>query len=58
MAEPVDLSVVLARFDEPWSPRTVAVLNEYDIRVVKTKGSSPATAISTPTRSSSSSAGR
>ena len=38
MAEPVDLSVVLARFDEPWSPRTVAVLNDYDIRVVKTQG--------------------
>jgi len=25
-------------FEEPWSPRTVAVLNDYDIRVVKTKG--------------------
>ena len=25
-------------FEEPWSPRTVAVLDDYDIRVVKTKG--------------------
>jgi mannose-6-phosphate isomerase-like protein (cupin superfamily) len=38
MTEPVDLRSVLARIDEPWSPRTVAELNDYDIRVVKTKG--------------------
>lgn len=38
MTEPIDLAAALARFDEPWSPRTVAVLNDYDIRVVKTKG--------------------
>jgi mannose-6-phosphate isomerase-like protein (cupin superfamily) len=38
MNQPVDLASVLATFTEPWSPRTVAVLNDYDIRVVKTHG--------------------
>jgi len=38
MTQPVDLTAALACFGEPWSPRTVAVLNDYDIRVVKTKG--------------------
>lgn len=38
MTQPVDLADALSRFDEPWSPRTVAVLNDYDIRVVKTAG--------------------
>ncbi len=38
MTEPIDLPAALARIDEPWSPRTVAVLNDYDSRVVKTKG--------------------
>lgn len=38
MTEPIDLPAALARFDEPWSPRTVAVVNDYDVRVVKTKG--------------------
>lgn len=38
MHQPVDLMATLASLDEPWSPRTVAVLNDYDIRVVKTRG--------------------
>jgi mannose-6-phosphate isomerase-like protein (cupin superfamily) len=38
MTGPVDLTDVLATFDEPWSPRTVAIVNDYDVRVVKTKG--------------------
>ncbi|MGI8626781.1 MAG: cupin domain-containing protein [Geodermatophilaceae bacterium] len=38
MQEPVDLAAMLATFDEPWSPRTVSQLNDYDIRVVKTRG--------------------
>lgn len=38
MIQPVDLSSVLSQLDDPWSPRTVAVLNDYDIRVVKMKG--------------------
>ena len=38
MTDAVDLAAALATFEEPWSPRTVAVLNEYDVRVVRTKG--------------------
>jgi mannose-6-phosphate isomerase-like protein (cupin superfamily) len=38
MTQPVDLAAALTTFDEPWSPRTVAVLNDYDVRVVKTVG--------------------
>jgi mannose-6-phosphate isomerase-like protein (cupin superfamily) len=38
MTAAVDLAGVLATFEEPWSPRTVAVLNDYDVRVVKTQG--------------------
>lgn len=38
MTKPVDLAAVLATFDEPWSPRTVSTLNDYDVRVVKTRG--------------------
>ena len=36
--EPVDLAAVLATFDQPWEPRTVATLNDYDLRVVRTHG--------------------
>ena len=35
---PIDLAAVLATFTEPWAPRTVATLNDYDVRVVKTIG--------------------
>ena len=38
MPEPVDLAEVLSAVSEPWSPRTVALLNDYDVRVVKTQG--------------------
>lgn len=38
MTEAVDLARVLSTFQEPWSPRTVATLNDYDVRVVKTQG--------------------
>jgi mannose-6-phosphate isomerase-like protein (cupin superfamily) len=38
MAAPVDLAAVFATFAEPWSPRTVAVINDYDVRVVRTHG--------------------
>lgn len=37
-AQPVDLAEALSRFAEPWQPRTVAVLNDYDLRVVKMRG--------------------
>jgi mannose-6-phosphate isomerase-like protein (cupin superfamily) len=35
---PVDLATVLATFDEPWSPRTVATVNDHDVRVVHCRG--------------------
>ena len=38
MTSPVDLAAVLSTFTEPWTPRTVATLNDYDLRVVKTQG--------------------
>ncbi|HZA17015.1 MAG TPA: cupin domain-containing protein [Pseudonocardiaceae bacterium] len=38
MSAAVDLARVLTSLQEPWSPCTVAVVNDYDIRVVKTKG--------------------
>jgi mannose-6-phosphate isomerase-like protein (cupin superfamily) len=38
MPDAVDLAAVLASFSEPWQPRTVATLNDYDIRVVKVHG--------------------
>jgi mannose-6-phosphate isomerase-like protein (cupin superfamily) len=38
MPEPIDLAAVLAELTEPWTPRTVAVLNDYDLRVVRTHG--------------------
>jgi mannose-6-phosphate isomerase-like protein (cupin superfamily) len=34
----VDLASVLSTFSQPWEPRTVAFLNDYDVRVVKTEG--------------------
>ena len=34
----VDLAAVLDTFDEPWSPRTVGTVNDYDVRVVRTHG--------------------
>jgi mannose-6-phosphate isomerase-like protein (cupin superfamily) len=34
----VTLSAALATIDETWSPRTVATVNDYDVRVVKTDG--------------------
>lgn len=38
MAEPVDLATALATLTGPWSPLTVATLNDYDVRVVRTEG--------------------
>ncbi|MFX0593504.1 cupin domain-containing protein [Melissospora conviva] len=38
MNKSVDLAAALSEFDEPWSPRTVALMNDYDVRVVKTRG--------------------
>ncbi len=38
MPEAIDLAAVLATIQQPWQPRTVAVLNDYDLRVVRTHG--------------------
>lgn len=38
MPQPVDLAAVLATVAQPWSPRTVATVNDYDVRVVRTLG--------------------
>jgi mannose-6-phosphate isomerase-like protein (cupin superfamily) len=35
---PVSLAAALAGFDEVWSPRTVATVNDYDVRVFKARG--------------------
>lgn len=37
-SEPVNLTEALASFDEIYSPRIVATINDYDVRVAKTEG--------------------
>lgn len=36
--EPVNLTRALQTFDETYSPRIVATVNDYDVRIAKTKG--------------------
>lgn len=38
MKDPVDLADKLALFSEHWSPKVVARLNDYEIKLVKLKG--------------------
>jgi mannose-6-phosphate isomerase-like protein (cupin superfamily) len=38
MSQPLDLHDVLASFTEAWSPRIVAYLNDYDIRLARFAG--------------------
>lgn len=38
MHAPVDLAAALSTLEDPWSPLTVAVMNDYDVRVVRTEG--------------------
>jgi mannose-6-phosphate isomerase-like protein (cupin superfamily) len=38
MTQPVDLDTVLAGFSEAWSPRIVANVNDYDIRLARFLG--------------------
>jgi mannose-6-phosphate isomerase-like protein (cupin superfamily) len=35
---PIDLAEKLSRFSEHWSPKVVARLNDYEIKVVKVQG--------------------
>ncbi len=34
----VNVDTVLARFAEHWSPRKIAQINDYDVRIVKVQG--------------------
>ena len=34
----INLEAVLGAVQEPWSPRTVGTVNDYDVRVVRTHG--------------------
>jgi len=36
--ETIDLALKLASFDEPWSPRVVASVNDCEIKLVKLRG--------------------
>lgn len=36
--QPVNLTEALASFDEIYSPRIVATMNDYDVRIAKTEG--------------------
>lgn len=38
MTKPVDLTTVLKGFSTPWSPRIVATVNDYDIRLARFAG--------------------
>ncbi len=38
MHRPIDLREKLSRFAEPWSPRIVAELNDYQLKLVKARG--------------------
>lgn len=35
---PIDLTAALASFEQLWSPRVVARVNDYDVRVAKVRG--------------------
>ena len=36
--EPVNIDAMLARFAEHWSPKRIAKVNTYDVRIVKVQG--------------------
>jgi mannose-6-phosphate isomerase-like protein (cupin superfamily) len=38
MVQKVNLSEKLARFREPWSPKTVGAVNDFHVKLVKLKG--------------------
>ena len=41
MTEPLHLDDVFAGFDETWSPRVVASVNDYDVKVARAAGEFP-----------------
>jgi mannose-6-phosphate isomerase-like protein (cupin superfamily) len=38
MTHPVNLDEAFASFDEPWMPRIVARMNDYDVRIARADG--------------------
>jgi len=38
VTQPIDLTTALATFDELWSPRIAARVNDYDVRITKVAG--------------------
>jgi mannose-6-phosphate isomerase-like protein (cupin superfamily) len=36
--DPVNIDAMLARFAEHWSPKKIAQINDYDVRIVKVQG--------------------
>jgi hypothetical protein len=40
--DPVNVNAMLARFAEHWSPKKIAQINDYDVRIVKLQGGWPA----------------
>ena len=36
--DPVNVDAMLARFSEHWSPKKIAQINDYDVRIVKLQG--------------------
>ncbi len=38
MADPIDIADKLAQFSEHWSPKVVARLNDYEIKLARLKG--------------------
>jgi mannose-6-phosphate isomerase-like protein (cupin superfamily) len=37
-SQPVNVDAVLSSVTEHWSPHTIAIVNDYDVRVVKVRG--------------------
>ncbi len=38
MRAPVEIAAALATFTDAWAPRTIATVNDYDVRVFKAQG--------------------
>jgi mannose-6-phosphate isomerase-like protein (cupin superfamily) len=36
--DPVNIDAMLARFTDHWSPKKIAQINDYDVRIVKIQG--------------------
>lgn len=54
MAGKVNLQDQFARFDDYWSPKIVASVNDYDVKLVKVRGEFVGTSTTRPMKSSSS----